>query len=224
MFDPDTLVITYDAARGEPRGARSRKADPAALGLGSCVDCNVCVQVCPTGIDIRNGLQYECIGCAACIDGCNQVMAKMSYAPGLIRYSSGRVLRPRVMIYSAILVAIVAAASTALWLRPALKMDVIRDRASLAREVEGGLIENVYRLQVMNTSEHAQRVDLGVSGPFRRLELVSESPLELAPTRTRMVAVRVRADPAGMKGSQKIQFQLQAPGIHLREPSRFLIP
>jgi cytochrome c oxidase accessory protein FixG len=85
MFDRDTLVITYDNARGEPRGGRSREVDPRAKGLGDCVDCGICVQVCPTGIDIRNGLQYECIGCAACIDGCNQVMDKMGYPRGLIR-------------------------------------------------------------------------------------------------------------------------------------------
>src|SRR5262252_8204301 len=124
MFDSDTLVITYDPARGEPRGGRSRAADPKAKGLGDCVDCGICVQVCPTGIDIRKGLQYECIGCAACIDGCNQVMNKMGYAPGLIRYSTEnamargldrratwrRTLRPRTLIYAAILLAIVGVA------------------------------------------------------------------------------------------------------------------
>ncbi|HWH38738.1 MAG TPA: cytochrome c oxidase accessory protein CcoG, partial [Usitatibacter sp.] len=92
MFDPDTLVITYDQERGEPRGSRSRKADRKALGVGDCVDCNICVQVCPTGIDIRAGLQYECIGCAACIDGCNQVMEKVGRPQQLIRYSTTHAL------------------------------------------------------------------------------------------------------------------------------------
>ncbi|MFN9728980.1 MAG: cytochrome c oxidase accessory protein CcoG, partial [Pseudomonadota bacterium] len=110
MFDRNTLVISYDAARGEPRGARKRSADPRSLGLGDCIDCTVCVQVCPTGIDIRNGLQYECIGCAECIDACNYVMGKAGMPKGLIRYSTeraltehyaakgiwGHVLRPRV--------------------------------------------------------------------------------------------------------------------------------
>jgi cytochrome c oxidase accessory protein FixG len=240
MFDPDTLIITYDAARGEPRGARARRADPKPLGLGACVDCNICVQVCPTGIDIRNCLQYECIGCAACIDGCDQVMEKMGYAKGLIRYSTEnalangwgwreiarRVRRPRVLVYFAILGAITLGAGTTLWMRAPLKMDVIRDRGSLAREVEGGLIENVYRLQIMNTRESPQAVTLSVSGPLalQRLEILSEAPLELAPTATRMIPVRVRADPGDAKGSQKIEFHLQAPGVHLREQSRFLIP
>ena len=241
MFDPDTLIITYDAARGEPRGARGRKADPKALGLGSCVDCNICVQVCPTGIDIRDGLQYECIGCAACIDGCNQVMAKMNYAPGLIRYSTEnamkngwgwqqiarRIRRVRVLVYVAVMTAITVAAGAALFERAPLKMDVIRDRASLAREVEGGLIENVYRLQVMNTSEKAQPVKITVSGPpglAKLAILVEGEPLEIAPTTTRMIPVRVRADPGNATGSQKIQFELQGEGMHLREQSRFLIP
>jgi cytochrome c oxidase accessory protein FixG len=123
MFDRDTLVITYDAARGEPRGSRGRKVDAKGAGLGDCVDCNICVQVCPTGIDIRNGLQYECIGCAACIDGCNTVMDKMGYPRGLIRYSTenaienrwswrkimSRVARTRVIVYTTVLGCIGAA-------------------------------------------------------------------------------------------------------------------
>jgi cytochrome c oxidase accessory protein FixG len=240
MFDRNTLLISYDAARGEPRGSRRRGSDARSQGLGDCIDCTLCVQVCPTGIDIRKGLQLECIACAACIDGCDQVMAKMGYAPGLIRYSTEnalkngwgwremarRVRRPRVLAYFAILAAITVAAGTALWMRAPVKMDVMRDRGSMAREVEGGLIENVYRLQVMNTREAAQAATLSVTGPreLARLEIVAESPLELAPTATRMIAVRVRADPGNAKGSQKIEFHLDGPGIHLREPSRFLIP
>ena len=107
MFDRDTLIVSYDPARGEPRGSRKRSADPAELGLGDCIDCDLCVQVCPTGIDIREGLQYECIGCALCIDACDSVMHKMGYEPGLIRYTSENALegkkthwaRPRVIGY-----------------------------------------------------------------------------------------------------------------------------
>src|ERR1051326_781176 len=174
MYDPDTLVITYDAARGEPRGARGKRADPKALGLGACVDCNICVQVCPTGIDIRDGLQYECIGCAACIDGCDQVMDRMGYPRGLIRYSTtnaiekgltrrqmlARAVRPRVLIYSLILMALMVAMAAALWLRVPLKVDVIRDRGAMARDVGGGEVENVYRLQIMNTAEERRSFEL----------------------------------------------------------------
>ncbi len=245
MFDPDTLIVTYDVARGDPRGGRGRKADPKALGLGDCVDCSICVQVCPTGIDIRDGLQYECIGCGACIDGCNDVMDRMGYARGLIRYSTenalasgwdakriwARVLRARVLVYAAVIAAIALAAAVTLWMRIPVKMDVIRDRASLAREVEGGKIENVFRLQLMNTEERPRRVTVraesggGVSG----LEAFTEpQPIELAAATARLVTVRLRADP-GVHGSHAIAFVLESsepgePPITVREKSRFLMP
>jgi cytochrome c oxidase accessory protein FixG len=245
MFDPDTLVISYDPARGEPRGSRSRSADPRALGLGDCVDCDICVQVCPTGIDIRDGMQYECIGCAACIDGCNQVMRKMGYAEGLIRYStenalakgwSGgeivkRVRRPRVFVYAAILAAIVVAAGASLWLRVPIKMDVIRDRSSLAREVADDRIENVYRLQVMNTAERPHRFTLEVAGSrhLEHVELLSDpQPLEIAAVSSQPLVVRVRAAPREA-GAQPIEFVLRtvdATGrpVVLHEKSRFIVP
>src|SRR5690606_21174001 len=132
MFDPDTLIVTYDEARGEPRGGRSRTADPKALGLGSCVDCTLCVQVCPTGIDIRDGLQQDCIGCAACIDVCDQVMDKLNYPRGLIRYATEngmaqgwsraqmlrRALRPRVLVYGSVLLVVTLAVLGRLRPRP----------------------------------------------------------------------------------------------------------
>ena len=247
MLDSDTLIITYDAGRGEPRGPRARRADPRALGLGDCVDCNICVQVCPTGIDIRKGLQNECIGCAACIDGCDQVMEKVGYAPGLIRYSTENALkggydwqgmlrrarRPRVIIYSAILLAIVTAAGVSLALRSPLKMDVIRDRGSLAREVEGGRIENVYRLQVMNTREQPQRVTITVAGDaaLGPLELrAGTQPIEIPALTTRAIVVQVRSEPGSVRGPRPIAFKLTALSdgeAEIRpvvEKSRFVVP
>jgi cytochrome c oxidase accessory protein FixG len=247
MFDPDTLVITYDQERGEPRGSRSRKADRKALGVGDCVDCNICVQVCPTGIDIRDGMQYECIGCAACIDGCNQVMDRMGYPRGLIRYSTEnalrnrwsprtilkRVLRPRVLVYTTVLGAIVVAAAVSLWMRVPMKMDVIRDRAALAREVEDDRVENVYRLQLMNTGERPHRFTIEVDSgkALEDIEVLTETqPLEIAPVTTRMVTVRVRAGPRERtRGSQPITFVLQSRDedghpFALYEKSRFLVP
>src|SRR3954470_4826198 len=178
MFDPDTLIVTYDEKRGEPRGARSRKVDPAGAGLGHCVDCEICVQVCPTGIDIRKGLQYGCIGCAACIDACDEVMDKMKYPRGLIRYATQnamqnrwssatmwkRVFRPRVLVYGAVLLGIVAAFVGSLALRAPFKADVVRDRGALARMVQDGRIENVYKLQLMNATERPLRLSIGVDG------------------------------------------------------------
>ncbi len=245
MFDRDTLVITYDAARGDPRGSRPRKADAKALGLGDCVDCNICVQVCPVGIDIRDGLQYECIGCTACIDACNQVMDKMGSPHGLIRYSTenalekgwgwreiiGRVLRVRVLVYTAVLVAITVAGGVSLWMRVPVKMDLMRDRASLAREVEGGRIENVFRVQLMNTEERPRQVLLSALGARGEpLEVLAEAqPLVLPPLTTRMITVRVRAEPQAQRGSQPLQFVLESRDaggrpFTIREKSRFLFP
>lgn len=244
MFDPDTLVITYDQARGEPRGARSKSADPAKLNLGSCVDCNICVQVCPTGIDIRNGLQYECIGCAACIDGCNQVMDKMGYPRGLIRYSTEnavkqqldrggivrRVLRPRVLLYTGILLAVVVAAVVTLANRVPVKVDVIRDRVPVSAGAGDGRVENVYRLQIMNTDETPRRFTIAVTGlPEIALE-TRENPIEMPGARSRMVPVRVQALPAtGTHGSQTIVFTVtgEAAGtdpVVITEQARFVVP
>jgi len=224
MFDKDTMIITYDRERGEPRGGRAKSADPANLGLGSCVDCGICVQVCPTGIDIRNGLQYECIGCAACIDGCNQVMDKMGYARGLIRYSTThavenrlsrtemftRALRPRVLIYTGVLLAIVIAVLFSLVTRVPLKVDVIRDRASISREVEGGQIENVFRLQIMNTTERQRRFVLRADG-LPTLSIAGSDRFELEAAGTQMVTVRARVQPGAVAaGTHKIRFVVEA--------------
>ncbi|MDW8468062.1 MAG: cytochrome c oxidase accessory protein CcoG [Burkholderiales bacterium] len=240
MFDRDTLIITYDRARGEPRGPRARHTDRKAAGLGDCVDCGVCVQVCPTGIDIRDGLQYQCIGCAACVDGCNQVMDRMGYPRGLIRYSTqnamdlgltraqmfARVLRPRVLVYSALLAAIVVAAALGIALRVPLKVDVIRDRAALARETEDGRIENVYRLQIMNTAERARAFEIAVAGQ-PTLELASPARVELGPTEVRAVAVRVRADGGLLgAGTHRIEFHVRATddaSVAVLEKSVFLV-
>ena len=230
MFDKDTLVITYDRARGEPRG----KAAGKGAGQGDCVDCSICVQVCPTGIDIRNGLQYECIGCAACIDGCDQVMDKIQRPRGLIRYSTTnamegaatQILRPRVLVYAAVLGAVVLASGAGLALRVPLKVDVIRDRAAIAREVEGGMIENVYRLQIMNTAEAPRAFEIDVGGlPTVRLE--GPQRVEIEAAGSRMVPVRVRVEPGvAPAGSHRIQFAvraLDAEDVAVREKSVFVM-
>ena len=170
MFDRDTLIISYDTARGEPRGGRRKGLDPATRGLGSCTDCTLCVQVCPTGIDIRNGLQYECIACAACIDACDSVMDRMGYPRGLVRYDtqhrlehrSTRILRPRVIVYGVLLAALIAGFIVALAMRKPVGLDVLHDRNTLYRSLATGEIENVYLLKIMNkdTRPHQFRVTL----------------------------------------------------------------
>jgi len=172
MFDSDTLIISYLPERGEPRGSRKRSADPKALGVGDCIDCTMCVQVCPTGIDIRNGLQYECIACSACIDACDDVMDKMGYEKGLIKYTTenamqGKVvhlIRPRIIIYALILAGIMGLFVYTFATRVALGLDVIRDRNQLYRETNEGLIENVYTLKILNMDTAAHSYQLEASG------------------------------------------------------------
>ena len=240
MFDKDTLIVTYDEERGEPRGARSRKADPLALNLGACVNCSLCVQVCPTGIDIRDGLQYECIGCGACADVCDGVMDKMGYAPGLIKYSTQNavsqhwtkgqtlrhVLRPRVLVYCTILGTVVLAMVVSLALRTPFKVDVVRDRGMLARMVEAGRIENVYRLQIMNATEATQSFSIGVEG-LAGLVVASDTDVTLESTLARWVAVRVQAPAdAASPGSHPIHFVITGQGAVGRvvEKSVFIVP
>jgi cytochrome c oxidase accessory protein FixG len=238
MFDRDTLIITYDGTRGEPRGAVSKSQDRSASGLGHCVDCGFCVQVCPTGIDIRNGLQYECIGCAACIDACNHVMQKNALPPGLIRYTTTRALeqhaggrevlahvfRPRVLVYGAILLAIIGAMGVSIALRVPLKVDVIRDRGALAREVEGDSVENVYRLQVMNTSELRHSYDIRADG-MDGLRIASDPAFAVEAATTRPIVLRLQAPRDSIPpGSNRIALTIRStddPAIGVREKTVF---
>jgi cytochrome c oxidase accessory protein FixG len=226
MFDSDTLIITYDKERGEPRGARARAADHKAKGLGDCVDCGICVQVCPTGIDIRKGLQYECIGCAACIDGCNQVMDKMGYPRGLIRYATEnalkqhytasqivkRLFRPRVFVYTAVLWAIIIAAGFTLMSRVPVKVDVIRDRIATARP-DDPVIENVYRLQIMNTSETPRAFRVSVTGLEGLTLEAQQQPFEVGPASQRTLPVRLKVGREHVRqGANPVVFTVQSIG------------
>jgi cytochrome c oxidase accessory protein FixG len=240
MFDKDTLIVSYDAARGDPRGSRGRKADYKAQGLGACIDCELCVHVCPTGIDIRNGLQYECIGCAGCVDVCNGVMDKMGYPRGLIRFTTQNamrqgwgeggiwrhILRPRVLVYACVLGALAFGLAFSLAMRTPLKVDVVRDRAALSRIVAGGKLENVYRLQIMNATELKQEYRITADG-LPGLEVASEDEVEVGPAESRWVPVRLRI-PYGSAaaGSHVIHFQVAAEqgGAHVSEKSAFLVP
>ncbi len=244
MFDRDTLIVTYDTARGEGRGARPRSDTPEqyhAKGLGDCIDCGLCVQVCPTGIDIRKGLQYECISCSACIDACDSVMDKMHYPRGLIRNSTQngitqklpqaamfkRVLRPRILIYTAVLAGVTLAMLFSLLTRTPLKVDVVRDRGSVARMVGQGNIENVYRMQVMNATEHGQQYSIAVTG-IDGARIVSDAPIEVDAAASRWLAVRVQTPPnAATAGSHPITFTISAQGTTpavVSEKSVFLVP
>ena len=226
LIDKDSLIITYDAARGDPRGSRPKKASAAEHGLGSCIDCTLCVQVCPTGIDIRNGLQNECIGCAACIDVCNDVMDKMSYPRGLIRYSTEngvvngwsprqmfkRALRPRVLIYGGVLAAAAIAFAASVALRSPFRFDVVKDRGALARVVDQGAIENVYRLQIMNRTEATQSYRIAASG-IPGLQVVA-MPVSAGPAALASLLVSLRLPQEAAQGlagrSVPVRFEITA--------------
>ena len=242
MFDKDTLIVTYDTQRGEPRGARSKKVDPKAAGLGDCIDCSLCVQVCPVGIDIRNGLQYECIGCGLCVDACNSVMDKVGAPRGLIRYATPngmasrwstaqmlrRVARPRVLIYVGALVVLSVALVASMALRTPLKVDVVSDRAVLARIVSGGQLENLYRLQIMNATEAPQRYRISASGLEGLTVAAEDRETEVDATQARWVPVRLRLPyGAAAAGSHTVHFTVEAQGgvpARVVEKAAFQVP
>ena len=251
MVDKDTFIVTYDKIRGEPRGSRSKSDDHANLGFGDCVDCSICVQVCPTGIDIRDGLQYMCIGCGACIDACDQVMEKVDYPKGLIRYTTERaiedqesnqstkrhILRPRVLIYAAFISILSTAFLISLATRNPLRVDVMRDRGALAREVDGVRIENIYRIQIMNASENNMNVQVKATGlPDLKIlnsqgQLVTE--IKIGPASNLLMPIKVSTViGVNESGNYPIHFdvlaqELSGDGMIIRtreEKSSFIIP
>jgi len=245
MFDDDTLIVTYDEKRGEPRGKASLKTDMDKSKQGACIDCSLCVQVCPTGIDIRKGLQYECIGCGACADVCDTVMDKMGYDRGLVKYSTQHainlgwnhaqmlrhILRPRVLIYATILSVLVVSLFTSLMLRTSFRVDVVRDRGVMARIAEGGMLENVYRLQIMNATETTQRYQLGASG-ISNLKVESDvadqdKSVTVNPAESRWIPVRLQIPDGSIKsGSHPVKFEVRATESNeiVSEKSVFLVP
>ncbi len=237
MFDSDTLIVSYDPARGEPRGSRSRDlshAEVQAQGKGDCIDCTLCVQVCPTGIDIREGLQYECITCAACIDVCDQVMEQMNYPLGLIRFTTqnavdkkpSRVLRPRIFLYGALLTLV-----TALWVygissRPPILLDVIRDRNALYRELSDGGVENSYTLRISNRTDAAREFRISVSG-LDELSIVGQQSIALQPGEVGSLPMALQADGILRGGRQDIEFTVSAAdddSVSVSTESRFFVP
>jgi cytochrome c oxidase accessory protein FixG len=235
MFDKDTLIISYDEARGEPRGPRRRGTAARTAGLGDCIDCTLCVQVCPTGIDIRKGLQYECIACGACIDACDDVMDKMGTARGLIRYTTEhalhgkatRVLRPRVLVYSALLLLAGGALVYSLLTRMPLILDVIRDRNALYREVRGDRVENTFALKVINLDDKPHRYLLTAEG-MQGLELIAPvAPIAVGAGSVSNIPARLDAPTSVAGGVHRIALTLtalDAPGIHVHEKTRFIGP
>jgi cytochrome c oxidase accessory protein FixG len=234
MFDKDTLIISYDEDRGEPRGGRRKNVDKQEAGLGDCINCTLCVQVCPTGIDIRDGLQYECIACAACIDVCDQVMDKMGYPRGLVRYTTehalkhrtGHVIRPRIVVYGLLLLVIISGTLWGMTHRVPLRADLIRDRNALYRELPGNVVENVYTLKITNMDNAPHSYDLVVlNNPSVEVDL--SRPLELAAEEVAGISVRLRLPKSAGQGVQHLDIQLQAsddPSIRKVIKAKALMP
>lgn len=235
MFDKDTLIISYDEKRGEPRGRRKKTVDPAEAGLGDCVGCQQCVQVCPTGIDIRDGLQYQCIGCAACIDACDTVMEKMGYDKGLIRYTTEHqleghktnMLRPRVVFYALLLLTLVGGLGYSIFTRVPLELDIIRDRNALYRETGDGMIQNVYILKVINMDDQTHQYNITATG-LEGLQLHGVDNVSVASGNVGDLVVQIEVDPENIPAvSNVVNFHISAvgkPELEQQETARFLGP
>ena len=237
MFDTDTLLVCYDEKRGEGekgRGKRKKTDDREAMGLGDCVDCNLCVQVCPVGIDIRDGIQYQCIDCGLCIDACNEIMEKMDYEPNLISYTTEKTLageptkliRPRLFGYSFMVAVMVIAFSYTLFSRQNIELDIIRDRNLLFQTTHEGLIQNSYTLKIMNKTQGSATYKIDVSG-VENIQLQGESEFSLQAGEVATVPIALLASPDAMKGpNAKIMFTVTDINSEesVEEESRFLGP
>jgi len=232
MFDPETRNVSYDRERGEPRGAKGQ------TGNGDCVDCGICVQVCPTGIDIRNGLQYQCINCGLCIDACDTVMDKVGSPRGLIRFASERELargtassrywkRPRLAVYGAVLGLFTLLGAWTLAQRSPLLVDVLRDRGALVRETAEGNFENAYTLKLMNRAEQPREFEVAVEG-LPGIALQGANRFQTEPGSTTPVHVTVAvAGPVEATGIQPIRFHIRArddAAVQRLEKSTFVLP
>ncbi|HET7064689.1 MAG TPA: 4Fe-4S dicluster domain-containing protein [Rudaea sp.] len=272
MFDRDTLVISYDVTRGEPRGHRkrgvpsvlaspvlatplsqggdrapaldgdsgstpvtgARRSPPSANSLGDCIACDACVQVCPTGIDIRDGLQIECIACAACIDACDSVMDKMNYPRGLIRYTtenllagmSRRIVRPRTAIYATILGALLAAFAWGISHRAGLIVDVLHDRNALYREMSDGGIENGYTIKLVNKTDQAQQLRIALEDDHASLRIIGKTRVTVEGGQVANVPLTLRADRADIKGRRRVELLVRNDddSIHVEHKSEFFAP
>lgn len=233
MFDPTTRSVAYDSQRGEPRSARKQSGH-----AGDCIDCGICVQVCPTGIDIRDGLQYQCINCGLCIDACNQVMDKVGLPRGLVRFMSGQAQRgsepngrqagrARVAAYAALLLCFSLLAAWVLNERSLLLVDVLRDRGALHRETAEGQIENAYTVKLMNLDEKPRRFSIEVAG-LPGLSIVGEKEFTVEAGSIRPLSLTLSL-PGGAEqhGIQPIRFRVSATqdaSISVTENSSFALP
>ena len=238
MFDANTLIVSYDVGRGEPRGSRKKSLNPKEAGLGDCVDCELCVQVCPTGIDIRNGLQYECIGCALCIDACNSIMEKMEYPKGLIRYTTENELagepskslfvRFDTLGYSFAITIMIALFAYTLLTRVPVKLDIIKDRGSLYLVNDDGSVENSYTARIMNMTDSTQTFKLVLREEVSDAKIVGERQVEVAPGELTELPFRIKLEKR-RSGTSVVSLDVHLnsvdqPNLNAAAETRFLQP
>jgi cytochrome c oxidase accessory protein FixG len=227
LLDESSLIVGYDRTRGEPRA----KGKPQP-GRGDCIDCNACVAACPTGIDIRDGLQLECIACAQCADACDGIMAKTGKPAGLVRYGSqrtlesrqpARMLRPRVLVYTAILVVLLGALGVAAAARPAAEVTILRGIGA-PFELRGDSVTNQLRVKIRNRTERAERYRIELSSPGVEL-IAPENPLPVAPGAQRTTSVFAVAPRAlfAAGGRHEIVIRITGTGGFLGEESYRLL-
>lgn len=227
MFEPATKLVTYDAARGEQRGARKRQ-QPKADGMGDCVDCELCVQVCPVGIDIRHGLQYECINCGLCIDACDQTMRHFNYPSGLIRYQGEPPKQSRWQRHlgygSALLLTLLAMAGWAYqW--QSTELSISRDRQAMYRVTSEGLTENTFTLSISNKHQQPRQYRLQISG-LAAAQLISNETITLSSAEQRQHIISIALPGAATAVYSPFTLQLIdiASGETVSATSRFYHP
>jgi cytochrome c oxidase accessory protein FixG len=240
MFDKDTFTVAYNPLRGEQRGPRGRKVsreENQSKGLGDCIDCNLCVQVCPTGIDIRNGLQYECINCGACVDACNGVMEKMNYPKGLISFTSEtelaggktKIFRPKLIGYAIVLMLMIGLLLFEIVSRKPLEIDIIKDRVPLYRETGNGLIENVFTLKILNKSQLTQQYRIYVDNLEGHI-FIGENEATVAGGELLNLPLSIAINPNKLtQESTEFSFRVESIGdqenpVKVQEISKFLYP
>lgn len=234
MFDKDTLIVSYDENRGEKRGSRKKDADYKAQGLGDCIDCKLCVYVCPTGIDIRDGLQIACVSCAACVDACDNVMEKMGYEKGLISYTTEhnlssqktKLIRPRLIGYATALLVMISLFSYTIATRALVELNVIKDRVPYRENIDGR-IENVYLLRIINKDQHDHTFVLDATG-IDGLRLESKQSFDVAAGEIFSTPVSLSAEFEALEsGPNKVQFNIRSvddESIHRESKSTFIGP
>ncbi|RCK41768.1 cytochrome c oxidase accessory protein CcoG [Thalassospira xiamenensis] len=242
MLDDESMIVTYEGWRGEPRGPIKRKnlVRGEVPKVGHCIDCYACFNVCPTGIDIRNGLQMECIGCGLCIDACNEMMDKVGFPRDLVRFDSVqnsqlrahgkatkiRIVRPRTVFYSIIVMLVAGVMAFGLFNRTTLEVNVLRDRNPIFVRLSDGDVRNGYTLKVLNKEQAAKTYILTIEGldatDFQVIGLTPNQDgtfsLDVAPDRVGSFRVFVAADPEALDGeATPFEFSVTDPKDNIRE-------